>query len=63
MFNVRVTAGRRPAQAQEEQAGWGALFQFLSEVTEIFCKIESKFLNFRVLARAFCDEMCKKVLV
>ena len=28
----------------------GGLFPSLSEVTEIFCKIESKFLNSKVLA-------------
>ena len=34
-LNVRVTAGYRPAQTQEEPAGWGVLFLFLSGVTEI----------------------------
>ena len=53
MLNVRVTAGHKPAQAQEEPAGLGVLFPFLSGVTEIFCKIESKFLNYRVLAGGF----------
>ena len=46
-------AGHRPAQAQEEPAEWGALSQFLSGVTESFCKIKSKFLSFRVLAGGF----------
>ena len=35
-LNVRVIAGHRPAQAQKEPAGWGALFPFLPKVTEIF---------------------------
>ena len=50
--NVRVTAGYRHAQAQEEP--------FLSGVTEIFCKIESNFLNFRVLASGFVMGCAKK---
>ena len=41
----------------------GAVFPFLSEVTEVFCKIESKFLNFRVLAGGFVMGCAKKVLV
>ena len=41
----------------------GALFQFLSEVTELFCKIELKFLNSRVLAGGFVMERAKKLLV
>ena len=40
-----------------------ALFPFLSKVTEIFCKIESKFLNFRVLAGDIVMESDEKVLV
>ena len=63
MLNVRVTAGHRRAQAQEEPVGWGALFPFLSEVTEIFCKIESTFLNSSVLAGNFVKGCSKKVLV
>ena len=31
----------------------GAFFLFLSKVTEFFCKIESNFLNSRVLAGGF----------
>ena len=53
MLYVRITAGHRPAQAQEEPAGWEALFLFLSGVTDFFCKTESKFLNSRVLAGGF----------
>ena len=41
----------------------GALFSFLPRVTEIFCKIESKFLNFRVLAGGIVMGCAKKVLV
>ena len=41
----------------------GALFPFLSGVTEIFCKIESKLLNSRVLAGGFVMGCAKKVLV
>ena len=52
MLNVCVTAGHRPAQAQEEPAEWG-LFPFLSGVIESFCKIKSKSLSFRVLAGGF----------
>ena len=60
MFNVRVTAGHRPAQSQEEPAGWGA-FPVLSEVsvTENFCKTESKFLNSRALAGGFVMKCAK----
>ena len=61
VLNVRITAGHRPAQAQEEPAGWGA-FPVLSEVsvTENFCKTESKFLNSRVLAGGFVMGCAKK---
>ena len=38
----------------------GALFPFLSGVTEIFGKIESKFLNSRVLAGGFVVGRAKK---
>ena len=41
----------------------GALSQFLSGVTESFCKIKSKFLSFRVLACGFAIGYAKKVLV
>ena len=41
----------------------GAPFPFLSGVTEILCKIESKFLNSRVLAGGFVMERTTKVLV
>ena len=58
-LNVHVTADHRPTQAQEEPAGWG-LFPFLSEVTEYFCKIKSKFLNARVLAGGFVMGCAKK---
>ena len=38
----------------------GALFQFLFEVTENFCKIKSKFLSFRVPAGGFVMGCGKK---
>ena len=64
MLNVPVTAGHRPAQAQAEPAGGGggggALFLLLSRVTEFFCKVESKFLNSRVLAGGFVMRFAKK---
>ena len=41
----------------------GALIPFLPGVTQLFCKIESKFLNSRVLASGFVMECAKKVLV
>ena len=41
----------------------GALFPFLSEAKESFCKINSKFLNSRVLAGGFVMECAKKFLV
>ena len=59
VFDVRITASHRPAKAQEP-AGWGALFPFLSGIIEIFCKIESKFLNSRVLAGGFVMGCAKK---
>ena len=54
MLNVR------PAQAQEEPAGWGRLSRFCLGVTEIFDKIETKFLNSRVLAGGFVMGCAKK---
>ena len=59
VLNVHVTAGHRPAQARRSQLA-GALFPFLSEVTDYFCKIESKFLNSRLLADGFVMECAKK---
>ena len=41
----------------------GNTFSFLSRVTEIFCKIETKFLNSRVLAGGFVIECAKKFFV
>ena len=38
-----------------------ALFPFLSRVLEIFCKIESKFLNSRVLAGGFVMDVQKSL--
>ena len=38
----------------------GAHSQFLSGVTESFCKIESKFLSFRVLAGGLVMGYAKK---
>ena len=39
------------------------LFPFLSKVTEFFCKVESKFLNSRLLDGGFVIGYVKKVLV
>ena len=58
MLDIRVSAG----QAQEEPAGWGR-FPFLSGVTEFFCKVESKFLKYMVIAGNFVMGCAKKVLV
>ena len=45
-------------------ASWmGTLFPFLSGVTKIFCKVESKFLNSRLLDGGFVIGYVKKVLV
>ena len=38
-------------------------FPFLSKITNLFCKVESKFLNSRVLAGGFVIRCAKKVLV
>ena len=38
----------------------GAIFPLLSEVTEIFCKLESKFLNSKVLAGGFVMGCAKR---
>ena len=57
VLNVRITAGHGPAQAQEEPAGWGAFPVF---VWKSICKIESKFLNSRVLAGGFVMGCVKK---
>ena len=59
MLNVSVTAGHRPAQAQEEPAEW-APFPVFVWVTESFYKIKSKFLSFRVLAGGFVMRYAKK---
>ena len=70
MLNVRITAGHRLAQAiglprrrrkRSQLAGEAVLF--LSEITEIFCKIKSKLLNSRVLAGGSVVGCAKKVLV
>ena len=53
MLNIRVTAGHRPAQAQEEPAEWGCFPSFCLGSQKVFCKIKSKFLSFRVLAGGF----------
>ena len=58
VLNVRVAAGHRPAQAQEP-AGWWR-FSVLSEITEFFCKMESKFLNSKVLAGGFVMGCAKR---
>ena len=41
----------------------GALFPFLSKVTETFCKIELKFLTSKVLTGSFAIGCAKKFLV
>ena len=53
VVNVRVTVGHRAAQAQEGPAGWGRFSRFCRRLQEFFCKMESKFLNSRVLAVGF----------
>ena len=59
VLNVRVTAGHSTGGAS-----WvGTLFPLLSGVATIFCKIELKFLNSRVLAGGFVMERAKKLLV
>ena len=40
-----------------------ALFPFLSKIIKNLCKIESKFLNSKVLAGGFVMECVKNVLV
>ena len=60
VLNVRVTAGHRPARAQEEPARWGCFSRFCKKSQKYFCKIELKFLNFRVLARGFVMGCAKK---
>ena len=60
MLNIRVTAGHRPTQAQEEP---GHLSRFCLELPKFFSKIESKFLNSMVLAGGFAMECAKKVLI
>ena len=60
VLDVCVATGHRPAQAQEEPAGWGCFFPFLTGVIEILCKIESIFLNSRVLAGGFIMGCAKK---
>ena len=60
MLNVRVTTGHRPAQAQEKLTGWKRFSRFCLKSQNFFCKIESKFLNSRVLAGGFVMECVKK---
>ena len=55
-----LIAGHRPALAQEKLAGWRPFFSVFVGVTEFFCKIESKFLNSRVLAGGFVMGCAKK---
>ena len=65
-LNVCVTEGHRSAKTHTlspgtEGASWvEALFPFLSEVTEVFWKIESKFLSSRVLAGGIVMRCAKK---
>ena len=63
VLNIHVTAGHRPAHPGPGGASWvRALFLFLSKVTEILCKIESKFSNSSVLADGFVMRCAKKSL-
>ena len=57
VFNVCVTAGNRPAQAQEEPAGWGPFSRFVWG-HGIFLQNKVKILEFL----GACNEMCKKSL-
>ena len=59
VLNVRVTAGHRPAQAQEEPAEWGRFLSFCLRSQKV-CKMKSKFLSFRVLAGGFVIGYAKK---
>ena len=59
MLNVRVTTGHRPAQAQEESAGWERLSSFYLKSQKLFDEIELKFLNFRVLDGGFVLDVQK----
>ena len=54
VLNVSVTAGTGGASWVE------VLFPFLSGITEMFCKIKSKFLNFKVFAGGFVMGCAKK---
>ena len=60
MLKVTVSADHRPAQVQEEPAGWGRFFRFFFKMAKMFCKVESKFLNSRVLAGGFVMGCAKK---
>ena len=60
VLNIRVTAGYRPAQTPEEPAGWMSISCFCLKSQNSFCKIESKFLNSRVLAGGFVMGCTKK---
>ena len=59
MLNARVTAGHRPAHAQEEPAGWDAFPGFVKS-HKIFLQNRVKILNSRVLAGSFVMECPKK---
>ena len=62
MPEVRATAAICLPRHRRSQLGRGA-FSVLSEVTEFFCQIKSKFLNSRVLAGGSMMGCEKKVLV
>ena len=47
-------------RASWKEGGGGALFPFWSGVTEVFCKIESKFVNSSVLSDGFVNGSAKK---
>ena len=38
VLNLRITAGHRPAQAQEEPAGWERFFRFRLKLQFFFAK-------------------------
>ena len=62
MLNVRVTAGHRPAETQEEPAGWVRFAIFCLRSQKFLAKLSQK-IEFLVACWWFCDGMCETVLV
>ena len=60
VLNIRVTAGHRSAKTQEKPVRWGHFSRSCLKSQKFFCKIESKFINFRVLAGGFVMGFAKK---